>query len=312
MIIDRDETTILDHAAWGQDSHSLWRYQVEASNEEKLDWPARPFMLFPGRDRIHVTMVERDDDEAHIVTIRLIADVETVVASATHRNRAWTFDGPSEIWKLAPSYVVVERGNLLHIHPNDADLDPLVWYEQGYDLNYQGLGPAYEIPDSHLLLISIQRDSNPVIYDPLQREVRGHISLAREGREPIALLPSDGLGVVGRRLRHPSTDPRPNLGSAGCHATPARHSRHGEVHRKLLVPARRELLRGCTPLQRRRSHHRSELIRDRAHRSAPRPTARRRYRSRRGDRSRLADPSPAESAARNELGGSPSAVPHDG
>lgn len=184
MIIDGDETAVLDHAGWRDDYHFLWRYRVEERIEERLDWPGRPFSLHPARDRTHVTIVERDDDGAHVVTIRPIADVETIMATATHRDEAWIFEGPRDLWDLAPSYVVVDRRHLLHIDPNDPVLDPLVWYEQGYDLNYQGLGPAYAIPESHLLAISIQRDSNPVIYDPIRREVRGRISLAERGGNP--------------------------------------------------------------------------------------------------------------------------------
>ena len=191
MIIDRDETTILNHAGWRDDYFSLWRYRVEERTEEHLDWPGRPFSLHPARDRIHVTMVERSDDGAHRVTIRPIAEIETVLASATHQDNVWTFDGPRDLWNLAPPYVVVDGGKLLHIDPNDADLDPLVWYEQGYDLNYQGLGPAYPIPDSHLLLIAIQRDSRPVVYDPVMREVLGHIALAERRGNPTLYFRED-------------------------------------------------------------------------------------------------------------------------
>ena len=184
MIIDNDETTILDHAGWREESQLLWRYRVEDATEERLDWPGRPFWLRPAQDRIHVTIVEWGDDGTYVVTIRAIADVETVLAKATHHANEWSFEGSPDLWHLAPSYVVVDRGKLLHIDPRDASIDPLIWYEQGYDLIYQGLGPAYEVPDSHLLVIGIQRDSNPVIYDPVQREVLGHISLADRGGNP--------------------------------------------------------------------------------------------------------------------------------
>ena len=178
MIIDRHETAVLDHAGWRDDYHFLWRYGVEEQSEERLDWPGRAFSLHPSRDGVHVTIVEWDDDGTSTVTIRPIAEIDSITAKAIHHDNAWAFEGPTDMWDLAPSYVVVARSRLLHIDPSDPDPDPLEWYEQGYDLMYQGLGPAYEIPDSHLLMFSIQRDSKPVIYDPVRREVQGYLSLA--------------------------------------------------------------------------------------------------------------------------------------
>lgn len=56
----------------------------------------------------------------------------------------------------------------------DASIRVFNWYaESRYDKMYQGIVAVEELPNSHLLIVSVQRDSNPILYDPdSEKEIR--------------------------------------------------------------------------------------------------------------------------------------------
>jgi hypothetical protein len=64
------------------------------------------------------------------------------------------------------------------------ELQELDWYSAGYDLMYQGLLDPVPVPNSDLLLMPIQRDSEPVIYDLTERRRVGTIKLADRHGNP--------------------------------------------------------------------------------------------------------------------------------
>lgn len=167
-----------------EDSRYLWRYHVRERREERLGWPGHWFFLHPLSDGIHVLMHERLEDGSHRFTIRRIAEVERELATAHVREgQRWSFEGPSELWRAVPRYVLawsdeLGRSVLLHLDPDDPDVDVLPWYtDDAYDTMYQGLIMAYEIPASHLIIVTVQRDSHPVVYDPRARRVVARLRL---------------------------------------------------------------------------------------------------------------------------------------
>jgi hypothetical protein len=76
-----------------------------------------------------------------------------------------------------------------------AEVQRLRWFcaAEGYDLDWQGLLEAVELPDRPLILIPIQRSSSPVVYDPEAHEVVGHVSLAGRGGNPTLRFRGDEL-----------------------------------------------------------------------------------------------------------------------
>lgn len=69
---------------------------------------------------------------------------------------------------------------LLHLDSEDPDPDPLSWFsEEGYDTTWQEPLRAYEVPGSQTLVITVQRASHLVLYDPRERRVVGGIELDR-------------------------------------------------------------------------------------------------------------------------------------
>ena len=58
------------------------------------------------------------------------------------------------------------------------------WYDDSYDKLYQGIVGVTEIPDSDLVLVSVQRSSTLIIYDPNARRKVGEFSLSNGHGNP--------------------------------------------------------------------------------------------------------------------------------
>jgi hypothetical protein len=59
-----------------------------------------------------------------------------------------------------------------------------VTYSDGYDKGYEGIIGVVEVPNDDLLIISVQRDSHPVLYDPRAREKVGTLELCNRVGNP--------------------------------------------------------------------------------------------------------------------------------
>ncbi|MFN8037191.1 MAG: hypothetical protein U0V73_14785 [Acidimicrobiia bacterium] len=188
MLLSPDGRRVLSHAGWADEYRWLWSYDVEAGREERLHEFTNGFRMRSSADGRHLLIVESLEDQSHRCTVRSVDRPLDVLATAVHREERWSFDGEADLLSSVPRYVHVwanDRDQLLHIDPDDAQLDPLTWYNEGsYDLGYQGLLEPYEVPGSELLVVCVQRDSHPVLYDPATRTVRDRLSLADRGGNP--------------------------------------------------------------------------------------------------------------------------------
>jgi len=64
------------------------------------------------------------------------------------------------------------------------ELQQFDWYSDGYDKGYQGIIGVVEVPNDDLLIISVQRDSHPVLYDPRARKKVGTLELCNRRGNP--------------------------------------------------------------------------------------------------------------------------------
>jgi hypothetical protein len=187
MLLAPDESCVIDHLGWGEDFGRLWRYDVARGTEEALDLFPGGFRLYESFDRSLVLVVERDR-----LTVRPVADVESVLGSASWSAGGWEFSSWPEPWDRVPSYVTTlpdGRGvvELRHVVPDDPVADPLDWFWQGdYDFGYQTLGlpVPVPVPGAALVVLPVQRDSRPALYDPQRRRVVAYLELADRSGNP--------------------------------------------------------------------------------------------------------------------------------
>jgi hypothetical protein len=190
MILDADEAVVVANAGWQEEHALVWQYDIATGRETRMRLTETSPSLRNGHDGRHLRVGERLDSSRHRFTVRPIARVDEVIASATHTREGWLFEGDPTAWDLVPRFAIVwdddrDGSVLLHIDIDDPEPDPLDWYgPKTYDLGYQGLLDAYEVPGTSLLVICIQRDSAPVLYDPDARKVEGHLDLGGRGGNP--------------------------------------------------------------------------------------------------------------------------------
>jgi hypothetical protein len=188
VFLDFAETQILSHAGWSDDYRFLWRYDIATGKEEKIEQFSNWFTLREGSDQRHLLLIERPEPNVHRCTVRHVTEPLRPLATAIHEPGRWTFEGDANLWELVPRFakvVVDKRTQLLRIDPDHPEVDPLDWYYDGsYDLGSQGLLDPCEIPGSRLLILPVQRDSRPVLYDPTDRTVVGHLTLAERYGNP--------------------------------------------------------------------------------------------------------------------------------
>lgn len=99
---------------------------------------------------------------------------------------AGKIEGDLSVWGKLPSAYTVHSA-LVRVHPERGayEWQGFDWFDgDAYDTDYQGIVGVVEVPSNHSLIVSVQRDSQPVICDPRSRQMTGRISLAGRCGDP--------------------------------------------------------------------------------------------------------------------------------
>jgi hypothetical protein len=104
-----------------------------------------------------------------------------IVTAETRR-----IEGDAAVWSGLPRYYVAYLKQpawsdfaLIQVAPDaTVSLQTFEWYDERYDKEYQRVIGVTPVPGSHLVIVSVQRDSKPVIYDPETRRKVGEVSLS--------------------------------------------------------------------------------------------------------------------------------------
>jgi hypothetical protein len=128
------------------------------------------------------------------VTAHSFSDPEEILGRCTiSRTAQGNIEGSMSPWQYLPKHYVAHLIQptwadyaLVTISPSEGmTLQRFEWYGDSYDKGYQGIVAATEMPDSNLVLISIQRSSELVVYDPDARRKVREIALAGRGGNPV-------------------------------------------------------------------------------------------------------------------------------
>jgi hypothetical protein len=105
---------------------------------------------------------------------------------------AITFEGDVSVWERLPraftGFAFGDYQLLLTDHRREGEVQTFTWFDNSYDRGYQGIVDVTEIPDSDLLIVSIARDSTPVLYDPEKKQAVRKLALADRRGNPEFLL----------------------------------------------------------------------------------------------------------------------------
>jgi hypothetical protein len=154
---------------------------------------ARYLSIHAGAQDVFAAVHHFDGSQIWLTAHPLTAPA-TVVSRVVIAGEHATFEGDAAVWRSLPRiytgwYGTADAGTfgLFFVDPlrRQVEIRPLDWYAQSFDPASQGIIGAAEVPGQSLILISVQRDSRPLLYDPRSRAVIRRITLAGRLGNPL-------------------------------------------------------------------------------------------------------------------------------
>jgi hypothetical protein len=195
MIVDQTESTIV--ASFGSAARgALWVCDTASRRTRAVQLSdARYLNLHPGANDFF-GVVHHFDDRPIELTAHQLPAVERPLSRIALADGRPVFEGETTVWEYLPrAYTAFYRWRavlsdfvllLVDHRQRMVDIQQFEWYDESYDKDWQGIVGVTEMPGRDLVVVSVQRDSNPVLYDPRQRRMVGKIALA--GRSGNAAL----------------------------------------------------------------------------------------------------------------------------
>src|SRR5262249_44314033 len=119
---------------------------------------------------------------SHTEPSRAISRLSLQAAIGAGTEPTISFEGDLSVWTQLPKaftgYAFGDYRLLLTAHAPDAEVQRFGWFDDSYDKGYQGIIGVTEVPRTPLLIVSIQRDSAPVLYDPQRKQLVRKLRLA--------------------------------------------------------------------------------------------------------------------------------------
>ena len=202
MILSNDRTQAISNLGW-VDRGALWLHSIGSNAHRRIALSdAKYITLVPGRNDFFAAVQHWDGDRLEI-TAHHHSQPEKIISRASVQQRIpladaklkIVFEGDSSVWSRLPAaYVGYAFGKfrlIQTITSEDDEIQEFDWYDDSYDKGYQGIIGVTEIRDSRNLIISVQRDSNPVLYDPkIKKSVKKLWLANRRGNPEFLSRPS--------------------------------------------------------------------------------------------------------------------------
>src|SRR5688572_160398 len=188
-----DRSTIVSSLGWVERG-ALWLYSDSRQSVRSIRLGAAKYLSLRAGTDDHFAVVHNGEDQVSEITVHRFPEVEQVLARAVIGVKDGVLSGDIDAFARVPRYYVgalttpawtdfglitidVPRGRVL--------LSPFPWFDDNsYDKMYQGIVGVAEIPDSPLLLVSVQRTSTVVIHDPATSRKMGEVKVGDGGGNP--------------------------------------------------------------------------------------------------------------------------------
>jgi hypothetical protein len=193
MIINTAGTLAISNMG-GLDGGNLWSYKLGRLRPELVRLSDSKWLSLIGGANDWFVLIHQEDEASTRLTVHSFQNIAEIVSSIeldTSNTKPQAFskitNSPilgekSERSFLPKAYAIRSRTGpsllLVDWKKGTVEIRTLSWHKEFYDTMYQGILEVVEIPGSPLLLISIQRDSAPVIYDYVQGKVIRKLKLA--------------------------------------------------------------------------------------------------------------------------------------
>ncbi len=196
MLISPDRRIVVSNLGW-VDKSALWTYEAAKDRAASISLgDAKYLSLFPCQDPHQFVVLHHYDGASIRLSLHSFEDPGAPLCEVVLSGSASSVKGDLAAFAGAPRYYVAyfDSGSdqdyqLLHLDIDRGEIgaEPFPWYDRSYDKGYQGLVSLIGLPSGHLI-VSVQRDSHPVVYDPAAKQVVKKLSLADRMGNPTLRL----------------------------------------------------------------------------------------------------------------------------
>jgi hypothetical protein len=200
MLISPDRRLIISNLGWA-DKGALWTYDTVNDRVDLLPvGDAKYLSLFPCLDPTQFALLHHYDGRTIRLTVHSFEHPAAPLCSIERIASLSWVQGDVTVLKNAPHYYVAyfdtSQGadyHLLRIDPGARAIqaERFDWFDSSYDKAYQGIVGVTELLSGNLI-VSVQRDSHPVEYDPIRKQVIRKLSLADKAGNPTLRLSASG------------------------------------------------------------------------------------------------------------------------
>ena len=192
MIQSSDYRFTVSNLGW-VDGATLWVYDSERDRSQSAPLgDAKYLSLYSCKNPAFFSVLHHFEGPRIRLSIHDFRDPSRDLCSVERLPGGSIFDGNIELFQHAPRYYVTyfdpgHDGDFYLVAVDSArkelKVDRFDWYDESYDKGYQGITGVIELP-SGSLIVSVQRDSHPVLYDPENRKLLRKLSLAGNHGNP--------------------------------------------------------------------------------------------------------------------------------
>jgi len=191
VLADPEERTVVSSLGW-VDGGTIWVLDVATGRTRSLRvGDAKYLSLHAGRSG-HFAAVHHYDADRLVITAHSFSQPDEVLSRCIVSQDDRGIEGSPSPWQHLPRHYVAylvqpawSEFALVTVDTSGAvTLQTFEWYDDSYDKGYQGIVGVTEIPDSKLVLVSVQRSSKPILYDPDARRKVGELVLSESHGNP--------------------------------------------------------------------------------------------------------------------------------
>jgi len=190
VLADPQERTLVSSLGW-VDRGSLWIFEPDTGRERTRRLGEAQFLSLHAGAADRFAVVHHHDGERLEITAHTFAEPAKTLARCIVEGWERRLEGDTRAWSGLPRHYLAYLRQpawsayaLVRITGDEVTLQTFDWYDDRYDKGYQGIVGVTEVPGEELVIVSVQRDSRPVLFDPAAGRKVGDIPLADRHGNP--------------------------------------------------------------------------------------------------------------------------------
>jgi hypothetical protein len=184
VLTDPEERFVVSSLGW-VDGSALWVLDVRRSESRLAQVGDAKYLSLHRGSAGHFAVVHHYDGDRLAITAHSFSTPHAILSRVIISGEVRRFEGPLAPWSNVPRFFVAYLVQpawadfaLVSIGREEPTLQTFEWFDDSYDKGYQGVIGVSEIPNSGQVLVSVQRSSKVILYDPAARQKRGEVVLS--------------------------------------------------------------------------------------------------------------------------------------